>query len=216
MYVELPQAKMTSNTSSAWRTITPDNAMASMSVPPETVLRGHKGEVQCLEFTEKDTVLLSGDSTGSVRVWNIDSARSQPTTAHNEDAGITQVRAVSDIILTQGRDGAVKKWGLGNDGMLLACQDVLPASSYHYCKFAVPKAGGRQFSTSLGPHVAAVAGHDNKGVRMVDWRTSEQCLSVTGSDMLGMTMCIELLDANQPLVLVGYASVDQYASIAAS
>jgi WD40 repeat protein len=177
-----------------------------MAIAPETVLRGHSGEVQCLSFGDQDTVLLSGDSFGSVRVWNMDSARSQPTHAHNEDSGVTQVYLVSDAVLTQGRDGAVKQWRLGQDGSLLAPRDVVLPGCYHYCKFAVPRASQRGLSSDIGQNVIALAGEDNKGVKIVDWRAAEECLSICGSEQHGMTMCIEIPGTEQPLILVGRAS----------
>lgn len=180
----------------------------SMSTAPETVFRGHAGDVQCLEFAEQDKLLLSGDSFGSVRVWNIDSARSQPTNAHNEEAGVTQVCVASDAVITQGRDGAVKQWRLGGDGSLLAGHDVMPAGCYHFCKCAVPRASQRGLSNILGHSIVAVAGDDNKGVRVVDWRSSEECFGVAGSEQYGMTMCIELPDTGQPLLLVGCATLE--------
>lgn len=180
-----------------------------MSVAPETVLRGHTGEVQCLEFANQDTVLLSGDSFGSVRVWNIESARSQPTHAHSEEAGVTQVCVASGAaVVTQGRDGVVKQWTLGEDGSLSAHHEVLPQGSFHFCKCAVPRPSQRGMSSLLGHSIVAVAGEDNKGVRVVDWRSCEEYMSVLGTEHLGMTMCIDLPDTEQPLILVGCGSLE--------
>ena len=175
-----------------------------MSHAPETVLRGHAGDAQCLDFAEQDNILLSGDSFGSVRVWNLDSARSQATQAHDEDAGVTQVCVASDAVITQGRDGRVLQWQMGEDGRLLAAHEVLPAGCYHFCKCAAPRAGKGGINSTLGHRIVAVAGDDNKGVRVVDRRSSEDCFAARGSDQCGMTMCIELLDTQQPLLLVGY------------
>ena len=177
-----------------------------MTHSPETVLRGPAGDAQCLEFAGNDNLLLSGDSFGSVRVWNVESARSQPTQAHNEDAGVTQVCVASDAVITQGRDGRVLQWQLGVDGSLLAAREVLPTGCYHFCKCAVPRAGQGGINSSLGHNIVAVAGEDNKGVRVVDTRSSEDCFTACGSDHGGMTMCIELLDTQQPLLLAGCAT----------
>jgi WD40 repeat protein len=175
----------------------------TMSLAPETVLRGHTGEVQAVTYANHDACLVSGDASGTVRVWGLDSARSQATLAHAEDAGVTQVCVASDNVLTQGRDGEVKLWKMHPDGSLSAGRNVLHTRCYHYCKCCIPH--GNRAGDTLGQHTVAVAGEDNKGIRVVDWRTSRDQLVIAGCPDHGISMSLDLPDTRQPLLLSGCA-----------
>jgi len=52
-------------------------------------------------------------------------------------------------------------------------------------------------------HSLAAAGMGNKGVQIVDWREGGAVLLCHGEEHHGMSMCLDLPDLAQPVVLAG-------------
>lgn len=168
---------------------------------PETILRGHAGEAQSLNFAHDDKLLLCGDSTGSVRVWDLQTARTATAVhAHSEDAGVLQVRSRGADVITQGRDGEICLWDLASDSSLQRIRSICKEEWYNFCKCCLPRCST---SNELHRHSLAAAGMGNKGVQILDWREGGPVLHCHSEEDHGMTMCLDIPDLAQPTVLAG-------------
>ena len=168
---------------------------------PETILRGHTGEAQSLSFTQNGNLLLCGDSAGAVRVWDLQTARTEAAVnAHSEDARVLQVRARGAVVITQGRDGEMCLWDLARDSSLRRVRSIFKEECYNICKCCVPRCTA---SSENHRHSLAAAGMGNKGVQIMDWREGGAVLLCHGEEHHGMSMCLDLPDLAQPVVLAG-------------
>jgi hypothetical protein len=179
-------------------------------VYPTTVLRGHEAEVQSVDFIEGGTALLSGDSAGSARCWDLASARATVTAAHPSSAGLTRIRQVptEQRVVTQGRDGEVKLWQLRGDGSLLAEGALLHTQSYHFCGFAIaarPSSAGTGGGGAGLAHAIAVASPGNMSVDVWDLRGGMRAVEIAGAKETGMSMSLCLPAAAPHLVVAGCA-----------
>jgi WD40 repeat protein len=167
---------------------------------PATVLRGHVGQVQCLEFCKASGVLVSGDSEGHVRVWDMETARSIKTDAHDCNAGVIQVQEVLDgLVASQGRDGHVKVWHVSQDGSLQATA-WLPGSGYHFCKCRA--------HSNVSSHTLPVPGlttYDPVGHAFQVWDTATRAIAlrVPHSKDYGLSMCCQIDSSNEPILFAG-------------
>ena len=96
--------------------------MAHSHAPPDPafVLRGHHAAVTALAFHPSGAALAAGDSDGELWLWDLAHRRpvvmAQP---HSRHAGVLWTAFWGeDRILTQGRNGEVKAWGLLPSGAL--------------------------------------------------------------------------------------------------
>jgi WD40 repeat protein len=169
---------------------------------PSTVLRGHVGQVQCLEFCNESDGLLSGDSEGYLHVWNVETARSTKTAAHSSNAGVIQVQTLHEnLIATQGRDGEVKFWHLAQGGGRLEGAGTVPGSGYHFCKC---RARGHECAGNPIPQ-SSLTTYDSESYTMKLWdmRERKHTLDVVHDKQFGLSMCLQI-DAHQtPLLLSG-------------
>ena len=110
---------------------------------PVAVLRGHQGDVTCLEFAcegasgRRKDLLLAGDSGGWVKVWDCCGSRRPVASVHGHPVAGGVLAARSGLafgecrdragegrgadLYTQGRDGAVLLWDVRRGGGLEAC-----------------------------------------------------------------------------------------------
>ncbi|KAI3426353.1 hypothetical protein D9Q98_008725 [Chlorella vulgaris] len=110
---------------------------------PQTVLRGHRGEVQALDFDNSERFLVSGDSLGEVRVWCLDDLRPAAIRRlHPLTGGILSLRlfksGAQQLLGTQGRDGTTLLWGCDED-LRLSKEPVrsFVRDCYSFCRFSV-------------------------------------------------------------------------------
>jgi len=102
---------------------------ASSSLRPEFTLRAHTTEVQSVAFFEEDIspqhnaiartsyqhrFLVSGDTSGSVKVWNLGSRRVVTSSEFSPHApqGVLQVQYQAKALMSQGRDGVIALWDM--------------------------------------------------------------------------------------------------------
>lgn len=168
---------------------------------PETTLRGHTGEVQSLAYTQDERLLLSGDSVGVVRMWDLQTARSEAVVqAHSEDAGVLQVRVHHNDVITQGRDGQLSLWDLTSESSLRWVRSLFKSESYHFCKCCIPSYPN---PNALHGNTVATAGMNNRGAQLVDWRDGASVMQCDGTDDHGMSMCLNMPDTEQAVLLAG-------------
>uniref|UniRef100_A0A671UFL6 WD repeat domain-containing protein 83 n=1 Tax=Sparus aurata TaxID=8175 RepID=A0A671UFL6_SPAAU len=76
-------------------------------------LRGHAGKVNCVQFNEEATVILSGSIDGTVRCWDTRSRRFEPIQVLDEASdGISSLKVVQHELLTGSVDGRVRRYDL--------------------------------------------------------------------------------------------------------
>jgi WD40 repeat protein len=169
---------------------------------PESVLRGHKGEVQCICFQQDGDILYSGDSEGVVRAWKLATARSTQCEAHSSNAGVIQVQILGVRILgTQGRDGEVKLWTLRPEGAL-EYAGCLPGSGYHFCKFH----SQQLHSVPDGPIPTACMvtfDSDACAFQLWDLRDRKHSMTVNLGKEYGQALCVQLAALEQPALICG-------------
>jgi WD40 repeat protein len=80
-----------------------------------SVLKGHRGGVQCLAFSSDGVTLASGSLDETVKLWNVASAKLS-TTLRGHRSGISAVSLSPDnrTLASAGIDDAVRLWDLAS------------------------------------------------------------------------------------------------------
>lgn len=76
----------------------------------ERVLRGHKAYITCLAFTPNNQTLVSGDSSGVVKLWPVQEAGEPTTVPFNLKKMRAAVSRDGRFFAAGGEDGKVKLW----------------------------------------------------------------------------------------------------------
>ncbi|BDA43160.1 Guanine nucleotide-binding protein subunit beta-like protein [Coccomyxa sp. Obi] len=115
------------------------------SPDPEFILRGHRTDVQALLFHPQLDLLYSGDAEGGLLIWDLQQRRPVSSRRlHPPSAGVLSLAWLDNMLLSQGRDGAIKGWAIADDG---SCSRdpilVVQTYSYNFCRCSViPSAPG--------------------------------------------------------------------------
>jgi WD40 repeat protein len=174
------------------------------AVQPTTVLRGHHGEVQCVEFAQSSEVLLSGDSEGQVRVWHLDTARSVTTDAHGSNAGVLQLQCLgTGSIASQGRDGEVKFWHLQQSGTLQSAGS-LPSNGFHFCKCRAHSHPSLSGSGAQCVPAQSLTTYEAELRTFCTWdmRSRELAIRTTIDKQYGTSMCVHVDTCTSAPILV--------------
>jgi WD40 repeat protein len=128
----------------------------------KTDLVGHKSWVRGLAFLAKEKLLLSGDYTGRVLCWPLDSEK--PVAIRTVEAHHGWVRALavspdSKLLATCGNDNLVKLWSLPD------CNIVRELSGH----------GSHVYNVAFHPSGQRLASADLKGI-VKDWDTAKGSL----------------------------------------
>ncbi|CAB1344444.1 unnamed protein product [Coregonus sp. 'balchen'] len=76
-------------------------------------LRGHAGKVNCVQFNEEATVILSGSIDGTVRCWDTRSRKFDPIQILDEaQDGVSSLKVSEHELLTGSVDGRVRRYDL--------------------------------------------------------------------------------------------------------
>ena len=159
---------------------------------PIFTLRGHKASINAIVFLKGDSLLLSGDSEGSLIVWNAESRRVETSSRDAHEKGVLSLGVMADgRILSQGRGGDVKMWRYTKT---LECVHVMSTGSCTFCKMHFRD--NRVLTPSSDPNMFQL------------WTLSseikKQIYEPKCSFQSGMCLALRLLDESS--VLIGFES----------
>ena len=90
---------------------------STVSIRPETVLRGHEDSVNCVSFYS-DEILASGSVDGVLKVWSLNSRRAVSSIgAHAGSILSVNSSYSSSSIISCGRDGLAKMWHIDSQSL---------------------------------------------------------------------------------------------------
>eukprot|EP00216_Chloropicon_sp_CCMP2111_P005299 CAMPEP_0198236900 /NCGR_PEP_ID=MMETSP1446-20131203/2799_1 /TAXON_ID=1461542 ORGANISM="Unidentified sp, Strain CCMP2111" /NCGR_SAMPLE_ID=MMETSP1446 /ASSEMBLY_ACC=CAM_ASM_001112 /LENGTH=337 /DNA_ID=CAMNT_0043918877 /DNA_START=135 /DNA_END=1148 /DNA_ORIENTATION=+ len=170
---------------------------------PVTVLRGHGCGVQAVAFhPENNALLLSGDSNGKVKVWDLTIRRpKEERDVNTPEVGLLSLHFCGpNHVVSQGRDGMVKCWDLERFATASNTQPVSTFSTgcYNFCRLAcMPHSSKSIIPNADGPpetSTVALPGSDTSIIELWDLKT---CVKVSQIDSakcgkFGMCMALKL------------------------
>lgn len=121
--------------------------MATKGTPPDptAVLRAHRSAVTAIAFHSPSQTLLSGDSDGELRIWDLQRHRTLSSArVHSPAAGVIGIgtnSALGDTVVSQGRDGTVKCWLLAEASLSRQPLLTINTNSFHFCKLSLVGTG---------------------------------------------------------------------------
>ncbi|CAG8575406.1 7664_t:CDS:2 [Diversispora eburnea] len=89
------------------------NSISSISNPiyPKYIFRGHEEQIMSLEFDENNSYILSGDSGGTIIIWDLITKR-PIIKFKGHTKGILRVTLFHDKLISHGRDNFIHVWKL--------------------------------------------------------------------------------------------------------
>ncbi|XP_047341445.1 protein DECREASED SIZE EXCLUSION LIMIT 1 [Impatiens glandulifera] len=159
---------------------------------PVAVLRGHRASVMDVCFHPCRDILFSGSTDGELRIWDVVQHRTISSSwIHSAAHGIVAVAATpllgSNKVISQGRDGTVKCWDIG-DGCLSRNPSVtIKTNSYHFCKISLTKKAcdSQRQEEAQGPNYVAMAGEQSSEVEIWDLNTAEKVVQLPQTSSSG-------------------------------
>ncbi|XP_072164022.1 guanine nucleotide-binding protein subunit beta-like protein 1 [Diadema setosum] len=176
--------------------------MSRSTSDPEFVLRGSKHPVSCVKFAQQGLsndatyVLLSGCTSGQVRVWDLASRRVTSCLDGHHGQGILAVEMLKNgKVASQGRDGCIRTWELSEGRHEILSSLTVETTNFCKCELFQEPAFD----------IVAVPGGKMSEVRVVslaDCQTIVRLCPPEGHKALGMPMCIKFVSERQ--ILIGY------------
>lgn len=177
---------------------------------PVAVLRGHRASVTDLCFHPLKNILFSGSTDGELRIWDTLQHRTMSSSwVHSAAHGIISiVSSGENRVISQGRDGTVKLWDIGEGGLSRNPLTTIKTNSYHFCKLSLLNAEikptevtvNHRETEGLGSEIpanyVATAGQDLSMVEIWDVNNAEKIITLpcysTSSDnsMKSRGMCM--------------------------
>ncbi|PIN15159.1 G-protein beta subunit-like protein GNB1L [Handroanthus impetiginosus] len=186
---------------------------------PVAVLRGHRASVTDVCFHPLKNILFTGSTDGELRIWDTLQHRTISSSwVHSAAHGIISVVAGGENrVISQGRDGTIKVWDIGEGGMSRSPLSTIKTNSYHFCKLSLlhePHAkikptevtNNHQEIDVEGPDCVAIAGEDLSVVEIWDVNTAEKLIKLSHSSTKSSGMCMAVR-AFLPSESEGYVNV---------
>jgi WD40 repeat protein len=105
-------------------------------IQPTFILRGHTSDVTCLQFYK--TILLSGDSGGEMRIWNLKNKRTEMK--FNDHTHLLSMGKLKDsTFFTHGREGKVILWDSNKMEIIQELRITENETQYSFCKCSSDK-----------------------------------------------------------------------------
>lgn len=152
---------------------------------PVAVLRGHRSSVADVCFHPIKNILFTGSTDGELRIWDTVQHRTVSSSwVHSAAHGITSISASANRVITQGKDGTVKYWDIGEGGLPRSPLATIKTNSYHFCKLSPVHNPAAKIKTEEGDEAVercsyiAVAGCDLSVVEIWDVHTAEKLLAL--------------------------------------
>jgi WD40 repeat protein len=124
-------------------------------------LCGHESAVLCLDFGKNDTLLVSGDKRGGIKVWDIHSGKepvcTQTLSIHNKEVQDLQISPDGSKVVSASWDRTVKVWDIKSG-------QVLVDYGKHECTALLVFTYGGVNAASWSPDSQLIAsgGYDNR------------------------------------------------------
>lgn len=166
---------------------------------PLFTLRGHKASINAVVFLEGDIKLVSGDSEGSLIVWNVESRRIETSNRKAHERGVLSLQVMSDgKILSQGREGHIKVW-LYVTKFGLKCLHVMSTGSCTFCKMHFRDSGILTPSSDPNMFQLWTLKFDEDTIKSYKKTYQPKCSFRSG-------MCLALRLLEKRCILVGFES----------
>ncbi|KAK4486896.1 hypothetical protein RD792_006205 [Penstemon davidsonii] len=190
---------------------------------PVAVLRGHRASVTDVSFHPTKNILFSGSTDGELRIWDTIQHRTISSSwVHSAAHGIVSVVAADgeNRVISQGRDGTIKYWDIGENGLSGTPLTTIKTNSYHFCKLSIlnnpnAKVEKTELESSVnveGSNYVAVAGEDLSVVEIWDINSAQKLVKLphnsqgysSSTKARGMCMAVQ---AFLPSESQGYVNV---------
>ncbi|XP_051113705.1 protein DECREASED SIZE EXCLUSION LIMIT 1 [Andrographis paniculata] len=186
---------------------------------PVAVLRGHRASVSDVSFHPVKNILFTGAADGELRVWDTAQHRTIASSwVHSAAHGITAVAAAGEEnrVITQGRDGTIKYWDIGEGGLSRNPITTVKTNSYHFCKFSLTSNPTARTPETVdetpllfnGRSYVAAAGEDLSLVDLWDLQNAKKILTLPHPSSSFTTrargMCMSIRAFTPANILSGY------------
>lgn len=162
---------------------------------PVAVLRGHRASVTDLCFHPLKNILFSGSTDGELRIWDtLQNRTTSSSWVHSAAHGIISVVSSGDNrVISQGRDGTVKLWDVGEAGLSRSPVSMIKTNSYHFCKLSLLNAEIMPTEVSgsvVSASCVATAGQDLSVVEIWDVNNGEKIVTLPYHSTKSRGMCM--------------------------
>eukprot|EP00039_Didymoeca_costata_P033395 m.42162 g.42162 ORF g.42162 m.42162 type:complete len:325 (+) comp9850_c0_seq2:141-1115(+) len=169
---------------------------------PLCVLRGHEEGVSAVNFHSRSNsslapLILSGDTGGSVKIWDMKTRRVFASTRAHSDGVLNVLHATgkAEGILSHGKKGDINLWDLGQGSLVPVWQKQVGGIAF--CKCAL----------SEGDHLLALPAEDPSDLCLFDMDSKKTIATLNHStDSVGMCMTVKFIrnESGVEQLLAGY------------